>query len=424
MIIGKPGMNLRKLSFFTLDAVQGGRVRKATADLEVNFNAPEATQAGRIDRILSHATSTTPAYKTLLGCRQLQEFPLLQKDVIKKNIDEYFSESFKAKLPKLRKATTSGSYGTPFTFYLSPEKRARMIAEVYFFGRSSDFAVGIKHAYIISKNKPRVAQIIQNQVMVTVDRLDDTWCKDTIRLLRDARVKVLVGYPSAIARLGAYLQSRNETLRMDGVITIAEVLTDEMRSSIASAFECRPVSRYSTEEFGVLGNQDLSGEFFWLNQVNYVIEVIALDSDKPAEIGELGRIVVTDLYSDAMPLIRYDIGDLAKPVEIRDGLVTKIESVEGRRLELIRDVDGGDVSPFMINSALRESAEVVQFQFSQEAERRYLLKIVAGSVVDEDSLRAKYQGILGGAAEIVIEYVDGIPALPSGKRPYIIQNYY
>ncbi|MGE6390368.1 hypothetical protein ACQKDP_07235 [Psychrobacter pacificensis] len=211
---------------------------------------------------------------------------------------------------------------------------------------------------------------------------------------------------------------------MDGIITISEVLSDDMRLQIESSFKCPPVSRYSSEEFGVLANQDLSGEFFWLNQSNYLIEVLELNSNKEVDIGELGRIVVTDLFNEAMPLIRYDTGDLAKPYEIINGRVTKIESVEGRRLATIRDVKGEEVSSFSINGALRESKDIIQFQFSQEGKKEYLLKIITVKSIDKSYVANTYQNILGSEAAINIEFVDEIPAQKSGKRPYILQNYY
>ena len=39
---------------------------------------------------------------------------------------------------------------------------------------------------------------------------------------------------------------------------------------------------------------------------NFYIEMLSLDSDEPVKPGELGRIVVTDFYNKAFPMIRYD----------------------------------------------------------------------------------------------------------------------
>src|SRR5690606_8897918 len=303
-------------------------------------------------------------------------------------------------------------------------KRSRMIAEVYFFGSGSGFEVGRKHAYLVAKKKSKFQQFTQNQLMITVGKLDDSWCQSTVETLRKTGTKVVVGYASAIERLAIYLLSRSEVLEMDGVITISEVLSDEARSRIGKAFQSPAISRYSTEELGVLANHDTTGPFFYLNQANYFIEILKQDSEEPASVGERGRIVVPDYFNRSMPQVRYDIGDLATPLEIQNGLVTKIDRVEGRRLAVIRNVNGDVISSFQINGALRESQDIVQFQFSQEGVADYKLKAVVKQPIDEAVVVKLYKNILGDSARIQLEYVDDIPALPSGKRPYILQNYY
>lgn len=417
-------MNIRKLVYIVKDQLKNGSLSKNLADLTSQFNHVFPAQPSRLQAITQYAVENTPYYNTYKKYNDFKDYPVLDKSVIKKNYDDFISIPYKDCIDSLHKVTTSGSYGTPFTFYLNSEKRQKMISEVYYFGRKSNFDLGSKHAYIVSKKKSKISQLIQNQLMITVDKLDDKWCKEAIKKLKKQKVKVLIGYPSAISRLAFYLSKINLIFPMDGIITISEVLTDEMRIQIEKSFNCPPASRYSSEEFGVLANQDLSGDFFWLNQSNYLIEILALDSNKEVSIGELGRIVVTDLFNHSMPLLRYDTGDLAKSFEVTNGVVTKIESVEGRRLAIIHDVNGEEVSSFSINGALRESENVIQFQFSQEGKKEYLLKIITDKPIDESYIADTYQNILGSEAVINFNYVDHIPAQKSGKRPYILQNYY
>lgn len=417
-------MNIRKLVYLAKDQLNNGSLRSNIADLTSQFNHHFPAQASRVQAITQYAIQNTPYYSNYKDCKDFNELPVLEKSTIKKNYYDFISEPYKSQLDSLHKVTTSGSYGTPFTFYLNHEKRQKMISEVYYFGKKSNFDLGVKHAYIVSKKKSSFTQIIQNQVMITVDKLDDSWCKKSINKLKRNKVRVLVGYPSAISRLALYLSKNNTSLPMKGIITISEVLTNDMRRQIQDGFECSPISRYSSEEFGVLANQDISGEFFWLNQCNYLIEILSLDSNESVDKGELGRIVVTDFFNKSMPLLRYDTGDLAKPFEILNGLVTKIESVEGRRLAIIRNANGDEVSSFSINGALREASDIIQFQFSQESKVEYKLKLVSDSKVDEEEIKNMYREILGPEAEIFIEYVDDIPPQASGKRPYILQNFY
>lgn len=416
-------MNLRKLAFILLDKKNGSPVENAMQDLATQFNSSFNDADTRKENIAQHVTTTVPYYKQLKGSK-ISEFPIIQKNTIKDNTDNFISETYKSTLTNLRKVTTSGSYGTPFTFYLNRDKRNRMIAEVYFFGKSSGLDIGKKHAYAVAKKKSRFEQFKQNQLMLTVGTLDDKWCMEAILTLQRAKIKVLIGYASTIDRLAIYLINQNKKIKMDGVITISEVLTNEARNRINNAFLCYPVSRYSTEEFGVLANQDISGDYFYLNQSNYFIEVLNIHCDRPAEIGELGRIVVTDYFNLSMPLIRYDIGDLATPVEIKNGHVTKIDRVEGRQLEVIKNTSGEVISSFKINGALRDSKDIIQFQFSQENISEYKLKVIAKDSLNKKEIIRIYQEILGQEAIIKLEFVENIPPLPSGKRPYIIQNFY
>lgn len=417
-------MNIRKIAYLTKDRLKNSAFCSNIADLTSQFNHRFPAQASRVEAITQYAIENTPYYSSYKDYNDFSEFPVLDKSTIKKNYDDFISEPYKNKLDNLHKVTTSGSYGTPFTFYLNDEKRRKVISEVYYFGQKSNFELGTKHAYFMSKTKGKLPQLIQNQVMFTVGQLDDTWCRDTIKQLQKRNIKVLIGYPSAISTLADYVVRKKINIPMDGIITTSEVLTEKMQNHIRSGFQCNPMSRYSTEEFGVLANQDDSGNFFWLNQCNFLIEVLELDSNKPVGIGKLGRIVITDLYNRSMPLIRYDIGDLARPIEFVRGIATKIESVEGRKLALIRTVSGVSVSPFTINGALRDLNEIIQFQFSQDDVEKYTLKVITNKKIDECNIINKFQKILGSNANIDIEYVDDIPPQKSGKRPYIIQNYY
>lgn len=416
-------MNIRKIAYLAKDRLKNSAFRSNIADLTSQFNHRFPAQTSRVESITQYAIENTPYYSSYNDYDDFSEFPVLDKSTIKKNYDDFISEPYKSKLDNLHKVTTSGSYGTPFTFYLNPEKRQKMISEVYYFGRKSNFDLGVKHAYIMSFTKSKFLQVIQNQVMITVKEIEDKWCIETLKRLQKEKVKVLIGYPSAIARLAIYASDNNLSLPMKGIITISEVLNDDMRAHIKKGFNCSPISRYSTEEFGVLANQDISGEFFWLNQCNYLIEILSLDSNQPVREDELGRIVVTDLFNQSMPLIRYDTGDLAKPFEIINGRITKIESVEGRRLAVIRNTKAETISSFLINRSLRQFKNIIQFQFSQEGISLYKVKLVITDPVDEAEVIGIYQDILGSNAEIEIEYVDDIPPQRSGKRPYVLQNY-
>jgi phenylacetate-CoA ligase len=152
------------------------------------------------------------------------------------------------------------------------------------------------------------------------------------------------------------------------------------------------------------------------------------DRDEPVNPGETGRIVVTDLFNYAMPLIRYDTGDMAvlseQSVCGASGLV--FTKVEGRRVDFIYDTTGNLLSPHVITNTMWKYAEVVkQFQFVQMAQNGYRINLNCGNnkFGQIDTLLSDLKSFVGKDANIEIVFVDDIPALASGKRKKIVNNY-
>lgn len=101
-----------------------------------------------------------------------------------------------------------------------------------------------------------------------------------------------------------------------------------------------------------------------INVASYHIEILKEDSDEHVAPGEIGRVIVTDMYSHAMPLIRYDTGDLAyySDQSCNCGLPTPIlGSVEGRSLEMIIKPNGEKLAPFFVNPIMSYAKGITQF---------------------------------------------------------------
>ncbi len=91
----------------------------------------------------------------------------------------------------------------------------------------------------------------------------------------------------------------------------AQQLTPQMQERIESIFGVPVYQSYSLNEVGHVAAQCREGGRFHIHLENCLVEVLNAD-DKPCEPGEIGRIIVTPLANAAMPLIRYDTGDLAE----------------------------------------------------------------------------------------------------------------
>jgi len=431
--------SLRQTAFWGIDLFRGSCIGKHYRELATVFAEPEKKAnlvKERLDRIISHATSTTAFYKKYSDIQNLGQLPVIQKRVIKDNYNEFLSSSFSRN--ELVTTHTSGSYGMPFTFYLTKNKRARQLAEVIFFNEWAGYKVGMKYTQFrlphckktVFKYSGNIRLFLQNGFLIKPDKIDIAWLEGTRNFLKDKKIKFIIGYPRALLPLAEYCREQGDTaadFHIQGIITGAEPLLQLDRDVFENLFGCIVLDRYSSNELGVISHECRSHKTHHLNLSSHYIEILKMDSDEPAGPGELGRVVVTDYFSDAMPLIRYDTGDTAslseRPCDC--GLYGPVfEKIGGRFVENIHSTDGKIIHSMAISHLFTLSQCIVQYQFIQKGQFDYLIKlIVRKDFSDEEALREKLKSLLGEKANLSFEYVDTIEALPSGKRPYIINEY-
>jgi len=84
-----------------------------------------------------------------------------------------------------------------------------------------------------------------------------------------------------------------------------------LRTLIREVFDGRIIDRYSSEEFGYIALQCPVHDHLHVCSPILVVEVVD-DEGNACNVGVPGRVLVTSLHNFAMPLIRYDIGDIAE----------------------------------------------------------------------------------------------------------------
>jgi phenylacetate-CoA ligase len=140
----------------------------------------------------------------------------------------------------------------------------------------------------------------------------------------------------------------------------------------------------------------------------------------PATPGEIGRVVATPLYNFAMPLIRYEIGDLAEVGE-SDGCEWRLPTLNrvlGRTRNLFTLPDGSRVWPDTRAREMLRYVGFVQLQVVQTAVDEIEVRYVAdGSerAPDDIGLQDYFRSVLHPSLRVRTKAVDQIPRSPSGK---------
>lgn len=434
----RPLEYLRGKAFWLMDGLRGGKVCEYLGLIKRiegarDYSERELSEYRRekIKRLLEHCVNTVPAYSGL-DPEELDKWPVVNKMTLRDGGDSYLSTAFdKAGLVPM---TTSGSTGTPFTCLQNQDKKRHVNAEVLFYNGMTGYVIGRKIIYfrsVVSEvKKSRLQQFLQNIDLVDCSDLSDDGIRAKIariRKLSKGGGAMILSYASTLDAFCRYFERHGvEEARgcnIYGVVSGSEMLKDSTRKVIGRAFNCKVVSRYSNEENGFIGQDGVEDNVFMHNRANYYIEILKFDSDRPAGLGEVGRIVITDLYNYAMPMVRYDTGDVGTWQEIRvDGRSRMaIGKFGGRRVDMIYDTSGGIISPHSITNYMWRYSDVIrQFQFIQLDRSAYRLKVNPSGMFDEQELIAGLRAVVGRDACVTIEYCDEIPVLASGKRKYIV----
>lgn len=265
---------------------------------------------------------------------------------------------------------------------------------------------------------------LRNFYPIDVLNYSDKDSKFVLKRAKSGNVSILA-YASVLDNLSKYMTDNDIAIKRGGyraMIAMSESLSEHTKANLTARCGVNVVSRYSNLECGIMAQQPADGSaHFFINRASYYIEILKVDSDAPAEIGELGRIVVTDLYNYAQPMIRYDTGDVGA---FEDEQKRYISTIEGRRLDLLYNTKGQLISSYIVYKNMWQYREIEQYQLIQEGEKDYKLKISPkNGFKKEEQIVSEFVSYLGDDAKIIIEYVDQIPLLASGKRKKIVNNY-
>ena len=426
---------LRSLAFWFSDFLKGSTIRNHYRDISrYMINSTREERKNLHDKYLSdlmeHAVENCRFYEKYKGIQNLSDFPVVNKSIIKENQSLFRAENFRDK--KLFDVTTSGSTGTPFKTSHDSNKKQRNYADTIFFAGLAGYNIGQRLIYmkiwVRKKMRNSMEYLLQNIVPVDVIQLNDTEIGLLIkRMEQDRSTFSILGYSSALELICRFLDRNKSQVvktRVKSIISMSETLNEYTRTTMEKYFGVPVVSRYSNLENGIIAQQlpDSNGRYL-VNTASYHIEILDMYSDDSVNDGLPGRIVVTDLFNYAFPMIRYDTGDIGSFEPATDNTKRYFLSVEGRKLDLLFDTSGNLVSSYLVYKNMWQYTEIDQYQLIQESANRYTFKINCRSkFLKENQLIDEFKLYLGKNADFRVEYVDEIPLLESGKRKKIVSR--
>ena len=407
--------------------------------------AIEELQVRRLRKLLLHAFDNCPFYTVRvkktgwtrrdlesLSPDQLTAFPLLSK----RDIQDFREELTARNIPsELRvRNQTGGSTGSPLQFWVDRKRfdsrRASTVRHNRWVGMNpGDWLAVLWGARLDQEVRPGWRGWLRNQLITRCVELNTSTIRESdwqkfINEIRAKRPRFLLAYAQSAVLFAEYLNHRKiADINFQSVITTAEVLLPEQRGLLEECFHCRVFNRYGCREVSVIASECEQHTGMHVNADALLVEIVpAPDIPAPA-----GKVVITDLFNLSMPLIRYEVGDVAtwapeQQCPCGRGLPL-LADVQGRISDFLTLSDGRQISGPSLTLVVADLSEVRQVQFVQEAPDSITLRVVPGTDYDGDTeseLRRRLSLYLGNAAILHIEKVDAIRSELSGKYRFVI----
>jgi phenylacetate-CoA ligase len=245
--------------------------------------------------------------------------------------------------------------------------------------------------------------------------------------------KLVWAYTTSVYDFAKYIQRTNTPIHSPAsIICTAENLTEDIRQIVQTVFNCPVLDQYGSREIGVAACECMQRKGLHTFPLNNIIEI--LDDDlKPCLPKQTGKIYVTTLNNYSMPLIRYDIGDMAQTAENTDCSCESnqplIGKIIGRHIEVFKTKDGRTVpGEFFIHfiGVVFNKNFIEKFQVIQKDYDLVQIKLV---VLDHekfkqyrDQIVASIRKVMGTDCKVEFIFVNDIPRLKSGKYIYTISE--
>jgi phenylacetate-CoA ligase len=366
--------------------------------------------------------------------KDMYKLPVLTKEDIKKHWEDFKPTGLKKTHYKV--FPTGGTTGIPLFYRVSKEDRFLSLALLYRGWGLAGYEFGDPVVFIggasISVDTSTPIFKFLHERATNIRKLSsfdmsDQKLSQYIKIINTFKPKFIRGYPSAIYYLSQWVHKNNSYVNpIRGIFTTSEKLFPNMRSSIEEVFNCRVFDGYGLNDGGLSAYECREHRGMHVDTERSLLEICD-ERDSPM-VNKEGRILATNLMNKAMPLIRYDTGDLGI---LSNRICTcgnnhpMLENIIGRSVDILTTPEGKKVHGwFFLYTFWKYNKGIRQYQVVQRDTKHINIKIVKENGFDPailDIIRKTAASISKGW-HLDFHFVDRIEPTKSGKRKFIISE--
>lgn len=424
-----------------------GHLRELRANEYLPPEALAGLQLDRLRRLLIHARDHCPFYtarfaacgfvpEQMTAAADLGAVPPLTKHDIREHLDRMVARNLAPE--DLHESVSGGTTGHVLRFKRDNACLARKEAAVFRFEQWTGWDFGQWIGFVwpammdhadADTPKARMRNWLGPRGQFLPFLSEDPQQIRTVWLrFVKQRITLLRAFPGALMSVARLVEAEDlPRPPLRAVVSTGEMLRPDQRAFFTRVFGCPVLDAYRSREMGPVAQQC---ERLGPMHIRADLTFVEVDASRTVGGGPgqppVGPLLLTDLFNYGMPLIRYEVGDLAALVPGACGCgrtLPLMVSPGGRLTDVMYTVDRRPLAsvgllPNFIN--LCEAGN--QVQIVQQDWTRLLMRLTPPRL-DEATvgrLRERATEIFGRGIELAFEYVDEIPLLPSGKYRLLV----
>ncbi len=296
---------------------------------------------------------------------ELDDFQLVIKDMYIKNHEQFQAEGLDKQ--SLKYASTSGTTMMPLKVVKTQMDYYTQLKNMWSY-RTSEYGIKTStknlNLYFFNE-RPETSYISGNGITLNINtsKMDIDWFLSNVDFIEDFKPEYVMAYTGSFMRLLAFYEkcSRRLPKSIRNIEFIGEPLMNYQLQVVNSFTDAQVILNYSSTE--VLGIA-ISCKQRHMHCIDKNVVVEIMKNGSTCGYGQEGDIVLTSIFSKAMPFIRYKIGDIGV---LRNGNECScgntndiIEITKGRSIDFIELYNGERIHSIVLCNIIEDISFILK----------------------------------------------------------------
>lgn len=393
----------------------------------------------RLLEIVNFAIEHVPYYRKRYGnlrIKSKKEFEekigFIDKEEVMQNWDDFLVDNID--WTKCFVGTTGGTSGKPLKLVIPKSRYIYNMAfwhkELHWYGWNYD-TKGVIRNHHLPANRDYIINPIKKEIIFDAFRIDDSYAKKILKILKKKKVEYIHAYPSAIYQFLKLCYNQNlDTSFIKACFLSSEGVTKNQRHFIQDELGIKIYSFYGHSEMLIKAGSCPQCESYHIQDSYGYCEIIDEQGKVISDPNKLGELVGTTFYNEYFPLIRYKTGDFSSyaqsPCPVHKDYHRFLNEVLGRwdKSNILRE-DGTYTSVTALNLHNDVYEHIDGIQYIQDEVGKIKILIIKNKLYthdDEKYIINSAERAMKKEGSVTIEYVDKLILQNNGKFLPLINN--